>query len=155
MRLYFSFFLLFFFISLCSFGQNPLFAKDTLSGTVKVYKDTRFDLLAAKQAEINKTAQKYIVKRVQGWRVQAANTQNREEANAVKTILLQQFPDEKTYLIYQAPSFRVRIGNFLSQKEAFPLRKQISALFTGKGIYVIPDIIEVTPSLDDEDEQNK
>lgn len=134
-------------------AQNPPYTKDTMYGSVKVHKDTRFDILAAKQAEINMTAQKYIVKRVKGWRVQAANTQNREEANAVKTILLQQYPDEKTYLIYQAPNFRVRIGNFQNQKDAFPLRKKISALFPGKGIYIIPDIIELAPPADEQDEK--
>lgn len=154
MRFYFTFLSFIFFTTLRSTAQNPLNVIDTMYGSVKVRKDPRFDVLAAKQAEINLTAQKYIVKRVQGWRIQAANTQNREEANAVKTLLLQQFPEDKTYLIYQAPSFRVRIGNFENQKDAFPLRKKITALFPGKGIYIIPDIIEIAPPADAQEEQN-
>jgi hypothetical protein len=119
--------------------------------TVLVHKDPRFDELAAKQAEINKKSVRSGPRRVGGFRVQAANTQNRDEANAVKAELLRRFPDEKTYLLYQAPSFRVRIGNFLTQRDAFTMRKMISALYPGKGIYIVPDTIEYTPPTDEED----
>ena len=143
-------------ISSYSFAQTSevYVYKDSSQGYITVIKDSRFDELAAKQAEINKNAQKYIVKRARGWRIQAANTQNRDEANAVKSELLRRFPDEKSYLLYQAPNFRVRIGNFPTQKEAFQLRKAISALYPGKGIYIVPDIIEVAPPLMDEDTSN-
>ena len=86
--------------------------------------------------------------------MQVANTQNRDEANAVKAELLRRFPDEKSYLLYQAPNFRVRIGNFLTQKDAFQLRKMISALYPQKGIYIVPDIIEYTgPDMEDDSQQ--
>lgn len=129
-------------------AQNPGYSKDTFS--VIVHKDPRFDEMAAKQAEINKHAYETTTHRMQGFRIQAANTQNRDEANAVKAELLRRFPDEKCYLLYQAPNFRVRIGNFLTQKDAFQLRKMISALYPDKGIYIVRDIIEYTPSADDD-----
>jgi hypothetical protein len=129
-------------------------AKDT-SPTVIVHKDSRFDELAAMQTEINKKSYYSTARYVRGFRIQASNTQNRDEANAVKAELLRRFPDQKSYLLYQAPSFRVRIGNFLTQKEASQLRKMIAALYPDKGIYVVPDIVEHTPSPDDEDEQDK
>ena len=155
MKLPFTYTFFALFISICSIAQTSSFAKDSsLYGSVKVNQDPRFEELSTKQAEINKNAQKYIVKHVKGWRIQASNTQNRDEANSVKTILLQKFPDEKTYLLYQAPNFRVRIGNFLTQKDAFNLRKQISALYPAKGIYIVADIIDVAPTPDDEDELN-
>ncbi len=125
--------------------------KGSSNGYITVIKDPRFDVLAAKQAEINKNAQKYIVKRVKGWRIQAVNSQSRDEANLVKADLLKRYPEEKTYLLYQAPNFRVRIGNFLKQSDAFPLRKLLSALYPNRGIYIVPDIIEVAPPPDDEE----
>ena len=118
--------------------------------SVIVHKDPRFDELAAKQAEINKRSQRSGPRRVRGFRIQAANTQNRDEANAVKAELLRRFPDEKTYLLYQAPSFRVRIGNFLTQRDAFAMRKMITALYPGKGIYIVPDTVEYTPPEEEE-----
>ncbi len=133
------------------------YSKDSLS-TVIVHKDPRFDELAAMQTEINKKAYLSTSRFIRGFRIQAANTQNRDEANAIKAELLRRFPDQKSYLLYQSPNFRVRIGNFLTQKDAFQLRKMISALYPGKGIYIVPDIIEHTPSEDDvyqQDIENK
>jgi hypothetical protein len=128
-------------------GQNP--RPDTFE-TVIVRKDPRFDELAAKQAEINKRSLNTGPRRVQGFRIQAANTQNRDDANAVKAELLRRFPEEKSYLLYQAPNFRVRIGNFLTQKDAFRLRKMITALYPDRGVYIVPDIVEYTPPAEEE-----
>lgn len=143
--------ILLFLISLYVFPamvDAQVFGRDSLT-TVIVSKDPRFDALAAKQAEINKRAYLSTSHYIPGFRVQAANTQNRDEANAVKAELLRRFPNEKSYLLYQAPNFRVRIGNFLTQKDAFQLRKMISALYPQKGIYIVPDIVEHTPSADE------
>lgn len=132
-------------------AQTPGYSTDTFS-TVIVHKDPRFDEMAARQTEINKHAYETTTHRVQGFRIQAANTQNRDEANAVKAELLRRFPNEKSYLLYQAPNFRVRIGNFITQKDAFQLRKMISALYPDKGIYIVRDIIEYTPAEGDDDQ---
>jgi len=128
------------------------YTKDSIS-TVVVHKDPRFDTLAAMQAEINRKSYLSNFHFVRGFRIQAANTQNRDEANAIKAELLRRFPDQKSYLLYQSPNFRVRIGNFLTQKDAFQLRKAIAALYPGKGIYIVPDIIEYKPNEDDAYEQ--
>lgn len=122
--------------------------KDSAS-TVIVHKDPRFDELAAMQTEINKKSYLSTAQYIQGFRIQAANTQNRDEANAIKAELLRRFPDQKSYLLYQSPNFRVRIGNFLTQKDAFQLRKMIAALYPDKGIYIVPDIVEHTPTIEE------
>lgn len=142
------------FIICPSMVHAQVYAKDSFS-TVIVHKDPRFDELAAMQAEINKKAYLSTPLYISGFRIQAANTQNRDEANAVKAELLRRFPDQKSYLLYQAPNFKVRIGNFLTQKEAFQLRKMIAALYPDKGIYIVHDIIEHTPVEDEGDEQDK
>lgn len=152
MRIFFISISLFIISSVSAQELNP--RKDTVE-TVIVRKDPRFDELAARQAELNK---QYFIKtprRVQGFRIQAANTQNRDEANAVKAELLRRFPDEKSYLLYQAPNFRVRIGNFLMQKDAFKLRKTISALYPDRGIYIVPDIIDYIPPAEEDDTLQK
>ncbi len=123
--------------------------------SVTVIKDPRFDQLAAKQADINHRAQKLLPKWVRGWRIQAANTQNRDEANSVKAEMLRRYPDQKSYLLYQSPNFRVRVGDFLTQREAFKLRKEIAELYPGKGIYIVPDLIEVAPAPEDASDQQK
>jgi hypothetical protein len=121
------------------------------SGVI-VNQDPRFAELSEKQAEINKRASKYGGSGVRrGYRIQVINTQNRDEANAVKAEMLRRFPDQKAYMMYQAPNFRVRIGNFLTQKDASTLRKMIATLYPNRGIYVISDMIEYRPAMDEED----
>jgi uncharacterized protein (DUF433 family) len=124
-------------------AQNVYERKDSISAGVIVNKDPRIDILASKQAEINKRATILSGPAYRrGYRIQVANTQNRDEANTVKAELLRRFPDEKAYLLYQAPHFRVRIGNFLTQKDAQPLRKMIASLYPQHGIYIVPDLVE-------------
>ena len=136
---------------LMGIGQG--YIRDTFSSVI-VHRDPRFDEMAAKQAEINRHSVVSGPRRVNGFRIQAINTQNRDEANAVKAELLRRFPDQKSYLLYQAPSFRVRLGNFLTQKDASQLRKMISALYPGRGIYIVPDIVDYTPPLTEDDPKN-
>ena len=132
--------------------QNNGQFRDSFRTGVIVNKDPRLDVLSAKQAEINKRSKVLAgngFKR--GYRIQVANTQNRDEANTVKTEMLRRFPDQKAYLIYQAPNFRVRIGNFSTQRDAETLRKMISLLYPNRGIYTVSDLIEYKISEDDED----
>jgi hypothetical protein len=140
-------------ISTSCFSQATGMVREAY-GSVIVNKDPRLDLLAAKQAEINKKAA--ILNRAghyPGFRIQVANTQNRDEANTIKAEMLRRFPDQKTYLLYQAPYFRVRVGDFLSIKEGASLRKMIMALYPNKGIFFVRDTIEYTPPEEEETTQ--
>jgi hypothetical protein len=151
MRL-FLFSLLFSFFSLHTFAQSNFGFDSVRRGGITVNKDPRFDLLSEKQSEINKRANKYAGSGIRsGYRIQVINTQNRDEANAIKEEMLSRFPDQKAYLMYQAPNFRVRIGNFLTQRDASTLRKMIAKLYPQRGIYIVPDRIEYRPPFDEED----
>jgi hypothetical protein len=142
-------FLLFILITVKGISQ----ANDSFSiGNIIVHKDPRFDILSEKQAEINQRARKYQGSGIRsGFRIQVINTQKRDEANAVRAEMLRRFPDQKAHLQYRAPNFRVRVGNFLSQKEARTIRDMIAALYPERGIYVVPDRIEYRPQIDEED----
>jgi hypothetical protein len=59
----------------------------------------------------------------------------------VKTILLRDFPEHKTYLIYQSPNFKIQIGNFRTQAEAEKLKKIIMRLYPD-GVIIVPATIE-------------
>lgn len=113
---------------------------DTISSTVYVVKDSRFDLLTKKKAEINKKAAD-ARKPTKGFRIQVLNTTNRNEALAAKSKLLTLYPDQKTYLMYQAPYFKLRIGNFVERSEADELKKELAKLFP-TGVFLIPSDIE-------------
>ncbi len=92
-------------------------AKATDSVTVK--KDPRLDMLTARQISINKlTSNMTSNGQYKGYRLQILNTRSREEAFKVKAELLQHFPDQKAYALFQSPYFKVRFGNYIEKAEA-------------------------------------
>jgi hypothetical protein len=113
--------------------------------TVIVRKDPRLDILSAKQAQINKRSSMMTSSGLyKGFRVQVLSTQSRGEAFKMKTDLLTRFPDEKSYLIFQSPNFKVRVGNFIKRADAEKLKQQLAKL-VGQNVYVVEDAIEYTP----------
>ncbi len=135
-------------ISMAAFAGAQM-VTDTISSTVYVIKDSRFDLLTKKKAEINKKAAD-ARKPNKGYRIQVLNTTDRNQALAAKSKLLSLFPEHKTYLMYQAPYFKIRIGNFVEKNEADDLKKELTRMFPA-GVFVIPSDIEVKPDRDKED----
>ncbi len=117
--------------------------RDTLTNGVVVVKDYRYDILSNKKAEINKKA---AIARtpVKGYRLQIMNTTDRTEAFDAKAKMLQTYPEHKLYMSYQAPYFKLRMGNFKEYADAAALKKEINDLFP-KGITIIPSTIEFKP----------
>ncbi len=110
--------------------------------SVEIIKDHRLDLLIQKQEELNKKAYLENRKSIPGFRVMVVNTNDRTKASDVKTTLLRNFPEHKTYLIYQSPNFKVQIGNFKTQVEAEKLKKIIVRLYPD-GVIIVPTTIEI------------
>ena len=79
-----------------------------------------------------------------GFRIQVLSTNKREDAFNAKNILSANFPDQKSYVLYQSPNFKVRVGNFLKSEDAENFKKQVASLFA-QGIYVVADAIEYSP----------
>jgi len=110
--------------------------------SVEIIKDPRLDLLIQKQEELNKKAYLENKKSIPGFRVMVITTNDRTKALDVKTTLLRDFPEHKTYLIYQSPNFKVQIGNFKTQADAEKLRKTIVRLYPD-GVIIVPTTIEI------------
>lgn len=113
--------------------------------TITVNKDPRLDILNAKQAAVNKlTARMTSSGQFKGYRLQVTSTRSREEAFKIKASLLQRFPDQKTYALYQSPYFKVRIGNFTDRASAEKFKNTVARYYP-QGVYVVEDVIEYTP----------
>ncbi len=125
---------------------------DSIQPNVTIKKDARIDLLLKKKAEINKKAT-LAKKPTKGYRIQVLNTTDRTQVLTAKSKLLTLYPDQKVYLMYQAPYFKLRFGNFVEKQEAVEYRKQLSTLFPS-GTFIIPSEIEVKPE-PEEEEENK
>jgi len=126
-----------------SASRAQVIQTDTLSGgNILVYKDARLDLLVKKQADYNGKAnlsRKYS----HGFRLMVISTTDRNEAISAKTKLLQLYPEEKVYLTYQEPYFKIRFGNFRNRSDADDYQKQLDKLYPG--VFVIPSPIEPKP----------
>ncbi|AWO00956.1 sporulation protein [Chitinophaga alhagiae] len=110
------------------------------TGGVKVVKDSRIDILIKKQIYINTLA----IRNQPGFRVQILTTNKRNEANDAKARAMQLYPEFRTYLDWEAPYFKVRVGDFKTRPEATELREKLSGQFSG-GVFVVPTIINVSP----------
>jgi hypothetical protein len=75
------------------------------------------------------------------------STNDRKQALDVKTKLMRSFPDQKTYLIYQSPHYKIQIGNFKVREDADQLRKQVTKIYP-TGVIVVPSVIETRPEDD-------
>src|SRR5690349_3516175 len=96
--------IIFFILCIC----NTCFAADTII----VHKDSRLDIFTEKQSEVNKrTAGMTSSGLYKGYRLQVLSTRHREDAFKLKTRLLKMFPSQQTYVVYQSPYFKVRMGD--------------------------------------------
>ena len=126
---------------------NGLFAQNVVSDTtlmakVTINKDPRLDLLAKAQVDMAKMTSRFT----KGYRLFVLKSDNRDYAMKVRAYLLQNFPDEKVIMSYQAPFIKMKFGDFVDKEAAEKCKNQIikGGVVTG-GIYVVPDTIELKP----------
>lgn len=124
---------------------------DTLKNGVVVMKDARINMLLKKQAEINKKAND-AKKPTKGFRIQVLNTTDRNQALSAKSKLLTLYPEHKVYLMYQAPYFKIRFGNFADRNDANNLKKELSRIFPA-GVFIIPSEIEIKQEKEKDDQK--
>ena len=123
------------------------------TSTVVVNKDPRIDALIKKKASINKNSKKSVARTMRGYRLMVINTNSRDEAIAAKTKLYTYYPDLKSYLQYQSPYFKLKVGNFQTRDEALKYQKSMGPLFP-KGVFLINDMIEVKGEKDPVEEED-
>jgi hypothetical protein len=129
-----------FFIAL--FFSAPAYAQTR--GKVEVVKDARIDTFAARRAELNKAGGADGTTG-NGFRVQIFSGENRKDAYNAQAKFLEQFPDTRSYIIYNEPNFKVRVGDFRTRLEAEKLQGELSKWFTG--MFIINEKIN-PPKLD-------
>lgn len=139
------FFALATFLSAVKINAQATVSKDSsaLSRNINVFMDSRLELLARKEAEINEAIASGP-KMAKGFRLMVLSTTDRKLAMNVRGRLLQLFPEQKIYMSFQPPHIKVKLGNFLERTEAEQYKKEIilSKLVTTE-IYLLPEIVEI------------
>ncbi len=133
-------------IVLIGLASNTASAQDsTTTGKVTIIKDSRLDVLAKKEAGFNE-ALNLSPKAGKGYRLMVLSTNDRALAMKVRASLLQRYPEQKMYMIYQPPNIKLKFGDFPEKADAENVRKDLlkNKIVTGN-IYIVPDRIEVKP----------
>jgi len=138
-----------FLFSLNSFSQDTTWQKTSDTSAVIIHKDPRLDLLVKKQIQINEETSREARRIGKGYRLLVLNTNKRDEAVAAKTKVYNYFPELKSYLIYQTPYYKLKVGNFKDKKEAEDYQKRLQKYFPD-GVFIMNDTIEL--KLDKESE---
>ncbi len=128
-----------FFIFCFSFSVNL-----AQNGKVIIEADERINNLLDKQTKLNKSKDG-----VSGYRIQLKNTSSQKDANALRARFNSAFPNLKSYLNYDAPYYKIRVGDYLtkmeSQKDLNEIRKAYS------GAYLVPCHIQVNEAIKKEE----
>jgi SPOR domain len=128
-------------VAICWFALSAMAQTDSTSSIV-IHKDPRVDVLVKKQAQINEITTRDARRNIAGYRLQVINTSDRNAAISAKTKIYQLYPELKAYLLYQAPYFRLRVGNFKDKDEAEDYRKSLSKEFPNS-VFLVRDTVEV------------
>src|SRR2546421_4516599 len=112
----FSLFIILFFLFEVKASCQSVFCDSTSNkkGTVKIYSNPEWKSLAFPPAEVEISDEP----KLQGYRVQVFSGSHRNDANQVKVQVLQSLPDLPVYFLYEAPYFKVRVGDFRNKLEA-------------------------------------
>ncbi|MCD6355132.1 MAG: SPOR domain-containing protein [Prolixibacteraceae bacterium] len=105
---------------------------------VNVSRDARLDKVVDWQIEKNKQLNGMDGFRVEIFFSSALNA--RKEARQKKVEFLSIFPDYDATILFNAPNFRVRVGNFRTKSEALKLFKKIQKKYPGA--FIVPDVID-------------
>lgn len=120
--------------SIFAYGQKQGKVK---KGTIVYVQDERledlYDLYLEKQSESGT---------IDGYRVQIISGPNRDAVYNVKKDLYSNYPDQRPYVVYQQPNFKLRVGSFRTRLEAYQLLLEIQENFPDA--FIIRDNIKVS-----------
>ncbi|MCS6916168.1 MAG: SPOR domain-containing protein [Chitinophagales bacterium] len=102
-------------------GVAPCLAQQ---GNIKVHADS-----SVKKVIALYRAYVLLENETPGYRIQIAAASNRNQLMEAKVRFLTYFPEMANYLEYQAPQFRLRVGDFRTQTEAELALEDIRKIF--------------------------
>lgn len=113
------------------------FSVNTFSQSVKIIRDTRIDTLVSRYKQVHQ-----LKESINGFRIQITAGSNRSTVYQVKSKFYTLFPNVPQYLIYQAPNFKLRVGNYRTRLEAYRDLQKFQNDFNGA--FIIKDEIKIS-----------
>ena len=106
-------------------------------------------IVISQNEEVNALVQQQVVGMVNGYRVQMFSSNNgqkaRNKAFEIKTEIVTKHPNIEIYVTFNAPFWRVRVGNCLTKDAAQELRLWIIKEFPkyASETYIVPDVVVI------------
>ncbi|MCW5908239.1 MAG: SPOR domain-containing protein [Chitinophagales bacterium] len=123
----------------CGLCSAVGFAQDSMQvNTHKnytIYQDEKIAELSEKYVEFNRKREF-----TDGYRIQVTYTNVRDEVYQSKGAMYKQFPDLVSYVEYEQPYYKLRLGDFKTRLEATYYLQQVIALYPGA--FIVKDKIK-------------
>jgi hypothetical protein len=117
-------------------GAQTYETQTASDSSVIITKDARVDELIKKQKEVNLQKQT-----IQGYRIQIYFGVSRQKASELKAEFNGRHPEVNSYLSYQQPNFKVRVGDFRTRLEAQKFLKDIQGMYATS--FIVQDDIRI------------
>jgi SPOR domain len=88
-----------------------------------------------------KTYERVVSRKTEGWRIQIYRGRSREEAEKAKKKAYELLPRVTPYLTYSAPTYRVKVGDFLEPSEYITVYKVLKRQFSTA--LPVPDVVNI------------
>lgn len=98
--------------------------------------DSLVQQLVKKHIAINKTKQT-----IPGYRVQLFFGSNRNKAYEIRSEFLRVFSTTPSYIVYHAPNFKVRVGDFRTKLQAMKHLKEVQPFF--ESAFIVKDEVKI------------
>ncbi|NVO01078.1 MAG: SPOR domain-containing protein [Bacteroidetes bacterium] len=141
MRLRFIFCFLVLFVSTIAFSQTKK------PGKVEIIQDSKVNTLVDKHIAFNEN-----LKGIQGYRIQIyfdSGNNSKSKALSIKSEFSSKYPEVGSYVMFQEPNYKVRVGDFRNRIDATRFLKKIYEQFQNAFIVKdeinLPDIYTETP----------
>lgn len=158
-----TFLLAFLCLALGALAQDEVVQPDSVAveETVRIFKDSRLDILVkrpplmAKLAEEKREMVNYkplvstdgkkkvtgSIYTTKGFRVVIFNGTDRAQALQAKNRFLRSFPGVPSFVSYNVPSYKIKVGNFETRPEADAFLRRISKAFPTS--FIVQDIVTI------------
>jgi hypothetical protein len=159
--------LLFCAISMVANAQTELTDSVVVEEFVTIYKDPRLDILdkrpallakieATEKAEtkakeiplykpiVSADGKKQVtgsIYTLKGYRIVIYNGADKNAALAAKNNFSRAFPGTRSYLSYNVPSYKIKVGDFDDKNDATKFMRRLSAAFPS--CFIVPDLVTI------------
>ena len=76
-----------------------------------------------------------------GFRIVVYNGPDRRQAMDAKNKFSNAFSSERSYMSYNVPSYKIKVGDFENKKDATDFLRRVSVLFPAS--FIVPDIVTI------------